>query len=185
MRWPRSVGSRRRVGATPLQRRPISKERSAAFLDTHTQIPLQPWGTAKYTQGTRRSFAPSANHLLQTTSLNFAPTGRFDPRLYPSKNAIFAHFGVIFGRFQASFRPAWGQTDRFLDTFGADLGNVAAFWSIFEGLNHLGSPQNTEISRLRTDLTPGFTPRKMPFLVILGPFWPISTIWAHFGPKKV
>ena len=116
---------------------------------------------------------------------NIAPTDRFDPRLYTPKNAIFDHFGGILAGFRPASGPLGGPHRRFSDTFGADLGNVLAFLRVLECLNHLRSPQNTKTSRLRTDLSPGFTPRKMPFSTILGSFWAISgKLQARSGGKN-
>ena len=121
MRWPRSVVVGSGVGATPLQRRPISKERCAAFLDTHTNTTTA-LGTAKYTQGTRRSLAPSANHLLQSDTFitrfwtkqhlgrpQTTEILRLRADLTPVSPAGKCHFWPFlghFGRFEASFIPA-------------------------------------------------------------------------------
>ena len=57
-------------------------------------------------------------------------------------------FLAICGPFFYRFRPAWspltGQNGRFSDTSQIISGTVLAFLSVPEGLNHLGSPGNTE-----------------------------------------
>ena len=108
MRDTRSVVERERVAATPLQRRPISKERSAAFLD---KCHYSAGGCRRESRnmaelGTFCKPSPAIGHsyhtfLDQTATRttakhkNLAPTDLFDPRLYPPKMHIFGHFGVV------------------------------------------------------------------------------------------
>ena len=81
--------------------------------------------------------------------------------------AIFRPFWPIWACFEAAHGPTWPI---FSDTSQANSGTVLAFLNVPEGLNHLGSPQNTDLSPLRVDLTPTSHPRQMSFLAIVRPF---------------
>ncbi len=70
------------------------------------------FGTVRSRFGERSGFCESLRVLTSTqiTSKhrNIAPTDRFDPRLYPPKNANFGDFGAILAVL-GYFGPFWAQ----------------------------------------------------------------------------
>ena len=65
-----------------------------------------------------------------------------------------ADLGLLGGRSRANLAD-------FSETSQANSGTLLAFLSVREGLNHLGLPQNTDLSPLRVELTPASHPRKI------------------------
>ena len=180
------VGSGRRVGsAQPPSPNDLLVRNAPPRSLTHTQIPLQSWGIAKYDQGTRRSVytPPNAFEYAISTSIYITKNGRisqFRTNLTPFSTSPKSCFLANFGPFEpflprlADFGQFWRGTGRFpghLRSSCAHPRRIQAVNHPKTGLNHLRYPHTHQIWRFRTILT------------IFRPFWPIRPIFGIFSGR--